>query len=94
MAWIRTVPDPPPPEPGGQRERGGDGDELAALYRRARDPESGRVDHILAVHSLHPAGLAAHLDLYRAVMRGTRGLPAVDRELIALVVSRLNGCHY
>jgi alkylhydroperoxidase family enzyme len=91
VAWIRTVPDPPPPDRGG---RNGDGGELAELYRRARDPESGRVDHILAVHSLHPAGLAAHLELYRAVMRGTPGLPAVDRELIALVVSRLNGCRY
>ena len=31
---------------------------------------------------------------YAAVMRGTATLPKVDRELIALVVSDLNGCHY
>ncbi len=48
----------------------------------------------MQVHSLHPAGLRAHFELYRAVMRGTPTLPAVDRELIALVVSQRNGCHY
>jgi len=68
--------------------------ELAELYRRAVDPRTGELDHIMAVHSAHPAGLAAHLALYTAVMRGTRTLPKVDRELIALVVSRENGCHY
>lgn len=84
MAWIETL-DEPLPE---------DRRELAELYERARDPETGAVDHIMSVHSLHPAGLAAHLALYQAVMRGTRTLPKVDRELIALVVSGLNGCHY
>jgi alkylhydroperoxidase family enzyme len=48
----------------------------------------------MSVHSLHPAGLRAHFQLYRTVMRGTRGLPAVDREMVALVVSRLNQCLY
>lgn len=81
MAWIEV--------------RGPDGaqGELAELYARIAAPD-GSVDNILAIHSLHPAGGAAHLDLYRAVMRGTAGLPRVDRELIALVVSRANGCHY
>jgi alkylhydroperoxidase family enzyme len=67
---------------------------LAPLLEQARDPANGEVDEILRVHSLHPAGLAAHLALYRAVMRGTAGLRKVERELIAFVVSRLNGCHY
>ena len=44
--------------------------------------------------ALNPAGLAAHLQLYRAVMRGSRSLRKVERELIALVVSRVNDCHY
>jgi len=84
MAWIETLSEPLPDD---QRE-------LAALYERARDPATGSVDHIMSVHSLHPAGLAAHLALYRAAMRGSAGLPAVDRELIALVVSGLNRCRY
>jgi AhpD family alkylhydroperoxidase len=32
--------------------------------------------------------------LYRAVMKGTPGLSAAEREMIALVVSRANDCHY
>ena len=64
------------------------------LYAQVADPVSGRVDNVLAVHSLHPAGLAAHFELYRAVMRGTRSLPKAEREMIAIVVSKENGCHY
>lgn len=82
MAWIDTVPDD---------EAEG---ELAELFARHRDPESGRVDHILAVHGLHPAGLAAHVALYTTVMRGTQSLPKVDRELVAFVVSADNRCRY
>lgn len=67
---------------------------LAELYAQAADPTTGKVDHVLLVHSLHEDGLAAHLALYRAVMSGTRGLPKVDRELIAFVVSQANGCRY
>ena len=82
VAWIDTVPsDEADPE-------------LSDLYDRVRDPASGQLDHIMQVHSLHPAGLSAHFDLYAAVMRGTPGLRRVDREMIALVVSGLNECHY
>ena len=82
MAWIRVI-----------EEDDADG-ELAALYRTLIDPESGRVDNILKVQSLHLDGLRGHVALYRSVMAGTAGLPKTDREMIALVVSRLNGCHY
>ena len=82
MAWIRTV-----------SESSAD-DALGALYERVRDPASGRLDNILQIHSLHPEGLEAHFALYRAVMRGTKTLRKVERELIALVVSRINDCHY
>ena len=83
MAWIETVDEEPEPE-----------GELGALYARTRDTRSKRVDNIMTVHSLHPAGLAAHDVLYRAVMRGTPTLRKVDRELIAFVVSDVNACHY
>jgi len=51
-------------------------------------------DNVLRVHALHPAGGDAHLRLYRAVMASTPGLSKVDRELVALEVSRANGCHH
>ena len=81
-AWITTV------------DRASASGELAELYAAVVDPDSGQLDNIMAVHSLHPAGLRAHYQLYRAVMRGTPGLRAVDRELIALVVSQHNHCVY
>lgn len=82
MPWIETID---VPEATGR---------LAELYAAMVDPEHGRVDEILRIHSLHPAGLAAHFELYRAVMRPTRGLGKIEREMIALVVSRANECHY
>jgi len=81
-AWIEVIPD---------TEWDG---ELAALRARVVDPVSGRVDHIMQVHSLDPQGMAAHDALYRSAMRSTRTLRKVERELIALVVSTINACHY
>lgn len=82
MAWIRVL---------SEEEAGG---ELAELYAAMADPQTGRIDNVLAVHGLNPEGLKAHWALYRAAMSGTRGLRKVDREMIAVVVSDLNGCHY
>ena len=82
MAWIDTI---------GEEQAEGD---LRALYSTCPDPRTGRVDNIVKVHSLHPEGLGGHLALYRAVMRGSPGLSRLEREMIAVVVSVLNGCHY
>lgn len=82
VAWIRTV------EPAAADEA------LRDLYAGVTDPATGRLDNIMRVHSLHPEGLRAHEAVYRAAMRGTAELRKVDRELIALVVSGINGCHY
>ena len=68
--------------------------ELGDLYPRVVDPAYGRVDNIMAVHSLNPRGMAAHLRLYESAMAGTATLRKVERELIALVVSLENDCHY
>ena len=82
MAWIRTI-----------REDEWDG-ELAELLPEVVDTTTGRVDNIMQIHSLNPTGLAAHDSLYRSAMSGTAGLRKVERELIALVVSAINECHY
>ncbi len=68
--------------------------ELERLNALGRDPVSGEVDNILKIHSLHPEGMAAHLELYRTAMAGTKTLRKVNREMIALTVSQLNACHY
>jgi len=82
MAWIETIPDD---------QWGG---ELAELAPGVTDPESGRVDNIMQVHSLNPRALAAHNSIYSSAMAGTASLRKVDRELIAFVVSQINDCHY
>jgi alkylhydroperoxidase family enzyme len=82
-AWISTVPD----------HQWTDGP-LAELHPRVVDPVHGRVDNIMAVHSLNPTGMAAHHAVYASAMRGTGSLRKVERELIALVVSLENHCHY
>ena len=68
--------------------------ELGEIYPRVADPTYGRVDHVIAVHSLNPRSMKAHLALYESAMAGTATLRKVERELIALVVSHENGCHY
>ena len=82
MAWIEIVDEP---EASGR---------LSELYAGMVDPDYGRVDTILRIHSLHPEGLRTHHELYREVMTGTQTLRKVDREMIALVVSVINECHY
>jgi len=82
MARIETVPDDQ-----------WDG-ELGELHPQVVDPAYGRVDNIIAVHSLNPRGLAAHQNLYSSAMASTATLRKVERELIALVVSLENHCHY
>ena len=82
MSWIETIDD-----------EAWDGD-LGDMHDRVADPKTGRVDHIMSIHSLNPESLAAHDALYRSAMSGTATLRKVDREMIALVVSAVNECHY
>ncbi|MFT7617693.1 MAG: alkylhydroperoxidase family enzyme [Planctomycetota bacterium] len=68
--------------------------ELRELYGAVVDPVSGELDNIMRIHSANPPGLAAHYALYRAVMTATPTLRGADREMIALLVSSINDCHY
>ena len=82
MAWIKTI-----------NESDWQG-ELAELKPKVADPSTGQVDNIMAIHSIDASSLTAHLGLYRQAMKGTKSLPKVEREMIALVVSQINECHY
>jgi alkylhydroperoxidase family enzyme len=81
-AWIATVD---------EQEASG---EVAAAYARAADRSTGRVPHILKVHSLNPRSLLAHRTLFRTLMFGRSPLERYQREMIATLVSVLNHCHY
>ena len=81
MSWIRIIP---------EAEAAG---ELEQLYEQMTGPGGG-VDNILKIHSLNPASLRAHFEFYKTLMRGPSGLSRVQREMIAVVVSVANHCHY
>jgi alkylhydroperoxidase family enzyme len=69
-------------------------DELARLKDRVTDPKGNRVDWIMRIHGLDAGSLEAHDILYRQAMKSTRTLRKVEREMIAVVVSGINECHY
>ncbi len=80
-AWIEVIP-----------EEAATG-ELKALYEEIRQ-RRGKIADILAVQSLHPGALRAHLELYLQVMFSRSGLSRAERELVAVVVSAANRCGY
>ena len=81
MAWIQEIL----PE---------DADaDLSALYEQVAEPD-GSVDHILRIHGINPQSLSDHSGLYVTAMKRHSPLSRLQREMIAIVVSTLNGCHY
>ncbi len=89
MSWIRVIDEE-------EAARDPEQARLLHLYRSCIDGETGTVDNILEVHSLRPETLDGHLRLYRAVMhsRPVPGLSGREREILGVVVSASNGCHY
>ena len=55
---------------------------------------AGKVFNIVRAMSLRPEVLAASMQLYREIMFGPSALSRAERELLAVVVSRANDCHY
>ena len=55
---------------------------------------AGKVFNIVKAMSLRPGVLRRSMELYKAVMFGPSGLTRQERELLAVVVSRQNDCHY
>ncbi len=81
MAWIKVI-----------QEDEADG-RLKELYDQYAEPD-GSVDNILKIHSLNIKSLKAHYDLYAHLMRGRSDLSRIQREMIAVVASAANRCHY
>ena len=51
-------------------------------------------DHIIRVHGVHPRVMRLHYELYVELMRRPGPLTRIQREMVAVVVSATNGCHY
>ena len=81
MSWIRTIV---PEEADGL---------LGRIYGDAMG-RAGRVFHIVRAMSLWPKALRASMGLYGELMHGASPLSRRQREMIAVVVSTVNECHY
>ena len=81
MAYIRVID-----------EDAAEGD-LAREYTKAQR-RAGRVYNVLKVQGLKPAALRETVRLYLAVMHAPGELTRPEREMLAVVVSAANECHY
>ena len=66
---------------------------LKASYDQLRQ-RAGYVANILRIHGLNPPSLDAHFAYYKTVVLGRSPLSRAQREMIAVVVSSINECHY
>jgi alkylhydroperoxidase family enzyme len=67
--------------------------ELQSQYEAAIG-RAGKVFNIVKAMSLNPRVLGASMGLYQAIMFGPSELTRAERELLAVVVSCENDCHY
>ena len=81
MAWIDMVPE--------EKAEG----KLGELYKKYMEPWGG-VDNIMKIHSLNVKSMETHFNLYAHLMRGRSELSKIQREMIAVVVSTIDKCHY
>lgn len=81
MAWIKVI---------AESEAVG---RLKEWYDKLIEPWGG-VDNIIKIHSLNVPSLTAHFEIYKTLMRGHSDLSRAQREMIAVVVSTANRCHY
>ncbi len=80
-SWLRVPPEEDAP------------DGVQALFDKANE-KLGFVPNVLRVYALRPRHLELWNAFYDDLMRGDSGLTKVQREMIAVVVSTENRCHY
>ena len=67
--------------------------DLKEVYNQA-ERRAGRVYNILKIMSRSPRALKASMELYTATMFDPSELSRAQREMLAVVVSAANHCHY
>lgn len=68
-------------------------DEVKELWAKPLE-KLGFVPNVLRVYAIRPRHLQLWNDFYDDLMRGESGLTKAQREMIAVVVSTTNRCHY
>lgn len=81
MAYIETIH---------ETEATGD---VAQWYKRVGNPD-GSVDNVMKIHSRNLETLRTHFEMYVQVMHKPSPLTHAEREMVGVVVSRINGCGY
>jgi uncharacterized peroxidase-related enzyme len=74
-----------------------DEDDADGVLREEYDAaveRAGKVFNIVKSMSRNPETLRASMGLYRQIMFGESELTRQERELLAVVVSEANTCHY
>ena len=81
MAFIKVL---------GQEEADG---ALKQEYDAAIE-RGGRVSNIVSIQGHNPRVLKSSIGFYRDIMYGPSPLSRAQREMLAVVVSKANECHY
>ena len=81
MAWIKTI------------DYEHSGGPLRSEYDKAIK-RAGKIYNIVKIMGRRPLQLEASMDLYGAIMHGRAALSRAQREMLAVVVSQINRCHY
>ena len=81
MAWIKTI---------NYKQSEG---VLRLEYDKAIK-RVGKIYNIVGIMGLRPMQLKASMGLYRAILHGRAALSRAQREMLAVVVSQANKCHY
>ena len=81
MSWIQVID---------KNEATG---RLKKIYDEITE-KRGKISNIMKIHSLYPDAMKNHMNLYLSLMFGKSNLSREERELIGVVVSKINKCDY
>jgi len=81
VPYIRTIP---------EAEATG---RVKAAYDAGRE-RAGGVANIIKIMSLDARSMQASMQFYVSLMKSTNALAPAKREMLAAVVSNVNGCYY
>ncbi len=68
-------------------------DEIAAYFGKCTE-KLGLIPNVLLAYAFDGQKLRAFRDMYNDLMLAPSGLTKAEREMIAVAVSAVNGCHY
>ena len=67
--------------------------ELKKVYNQITSAR-GKLSNIMKIHSLMPETMIKHLELYLSIMFSKTSLTREEKEILAVVVSKINECDY